>query len=58
MTAKKKEIAELTCSAGPDQVEILELCYPQPRVGGKIIGEGVAAVPALIKALHEEAKVI
>ncbi len=58
MMAKKKEIGEVNCAGGTDQVETIELCYPQPRVGGKILGEGVAAVPALVKALHEEAKVI
>ncbi len=58
MMAKKKEIAEIPCSAEAGAVEILDLAYPKSRTGGKIVGEGVAAVPALIKLLHEEAKVL
>ncbi len=58
MMAKKKEIAETPCSQSGSDVEILDLSYPKSRGGGKIVGEGVAAVPALIKLLREEAKVL
>lgn len=58
MMAKKKEIAEARCSEAEGQIEILDLSYPKSRSGGKIVGEGVAAVPELVRLLHEEAKVI
>ena len=58
MMAKKKEIAETPCSQAGSKIEVLDLSYPKARSGGKIVGEGVAAVPALIKLLHEEAKVL
>lgn len=58
MMAKKKEIAEVACSTSAGQIKVLDLFYPKSRAGGKIVGEGVAAVPALIKLLQEEAKVI
>jgi len=58
MMAKKKEIAETPCSHSGSKIEVLDLSYPKARSGGKIVGEGAAAVPALIKLLHEEAKVL
>ena len=39
-------------------VETLSFELPPPRQEGRIVGEGVAAVEELIKALREEAKVI
>ena len=48
----------LAVELGPPHLERLALELPPPRAGGRIVGEGVAAVPALVKALREEAKVI
>jgi electron transfer flavoprotein beta subunit len=58
MLAKKKEIAEKVVQSGGQSVSVESLSYPQARQGGMIIGEGVAAVPELVKRLREEAKVI
>lgn len=58
MAAKKKPLEEVEFEdvANQAQVELLEL--PAPRKEGRIIGEGAAAVPALIDALRNEAKVL
>jgi electron transfer flavoprotein beta subunit len=58
MAAKKKPIEETPCPAGANQVEIVELALPPARKAGRIVGEGAAAVPALISALCNEAKVL
>lgn len=39
-------------------MEIVSLELPPARAEGRIIGEGADAVPALIEALRNEAKVI
>ena len=58
MAAKKKPLDEVPCPevAGTVQVQSLEL--PPPRPEGRIVGQGVEAVPALIDALRNEAKVL
>jgi electron transfer flavoprotein beta subunit len=58
MAAKKKVIEERAVELGTPHLERLALELPPPRAGGRIVGEGVAAVPALVKALREEAKVL
>jgi electron transfer flavoprotein beta subunit len=58
MAAKKKVIEERAVELGAPHLERLALELPPPRAGGRIVGEGVAAVPALLKALREEAKVL
>ena len=58
MTAKKKEIADLPCTCADSDIEVLDLAYPKPRSGGKIVGEGKDAVPELVRLLREEAKVL
>jgi electron transfer flavoprotein beta subunit len=58
MAAKKKVIEERVVDLGAAHLERLALELPPPRAGGRIVGEGVAAVPALLKALREEAKVL
>ncbi len=57
MMAKKKplEVKEVETEAGG--VEVIELALPPERTGGRIVGEGPDAVPALIDALRNEAKV-
>jgi electron transfer flavoprotein beta subunit len=39
-------------------LEILALSPPPERQAGKIVGEGAAAVPELVRLLREEAKVL
>jgi electron transfer flavoprotein beta subunit len=58
MAAKKKVIEERAVELGAPHLERLALELPPPRAGGRIVGEGAAAVPALVKALREEAKVL
>ncbi len=58
MQAKKKplEVRDVTLDAAG--LEMLSLSYPPERKAGRIVGEGAAAVPALIDALKNEAKVL
>lgn len=58
MAAKKIQIEEKSVSLPDDNIEILEINYPPEKPPGKIVGEGVDAVPELIRLLKEEAKVI
>lgn len=58
MAAKKKPLEKKEPAVSPAQSEIVSLELPPPRPGGKIVGKGVEGVAALVKALHEEAKVI
>ena len=60
MAAKKKPLDEkpLPASLGPAVVEIVKMEPPPPRPPGRIVGEGVAAVPTLVSLLRNEAKVI
>ena len=58
MAAKKKPIEERAVDLGAPGVERLALELPPPRKPGRIVGEGVAAVPELMRALREEAKVL
>ncbi len=58
MMAKKKPVETLETSAIDPRVETVNMNYPLERPAGKIVGEGVAAVPELIRLLREEAKVI
>ncbi len=58
MAAKKKplEIKPVTLAAGA--IEVLAMRPPPDRKDGTIVGEGAAAVPALLRLLREEAKVL
>ena len=58
MAAKKKPLEEVEAQveANLAQVETVEL--PPERQEGRIVGEGVDAVPALIEALKNEAQVL
>ena len=58
MAAKKKPLEEKAVDLGPLHVERLTFELPPARKAGRIVGEGVGAVPELIKALREEAKVL
>jgi len=58
MAAKKKPLDETGFEDVPNQAQVESLELPPARAGGKILGEGAAAVPALIEALRNEAKVL
>jgi electron transfer flavoprotein beta subunit len=58
MAAKKKPLDVKPIALAAGGIELLKLAPPAERTAGKIVGEGAAAVPALIKLLREEAKVL
>ncbi|OQX95399.1 electron transfer flavoprotein subunit beta [candidate division KSB1 bacterium 4572_119] len=58
MMAKRKPIDEKQVDMETAKIEIVQMAYPQSREGGKIVGEGVDAVPELVRLLREEAKVV
>ena len=58
MMAKKKLVAEEDVILEQAKVSIAGLTYPAARGVAKIVGEGVGAVPELVRLLREEAKVI
>jgi len=58
MAAKKKPIDDVAAENVTSQVEVLSIQSRPPRKPGEIVGNGVDAVPALVKKLREEAKVI
>lgn len=58
MAAKKKPLEVVPVTAGAAQVTVASLALPPERPAGRIVGEGAAAVPALIEALTSEAKVL
>ena len=58
MLAKKKPIDIKDLDLDESGIEVLELTLPPDRKAGRIVGEGPAAVPALVEALRNEAKVL
>lgn len=58
MMAKKKKIETVESEPVQAKTEIVHLNYPPSRPPGKIVGEGVEAVPELVRLLKEEAKVL
>lgn len=58
MAAKKKPLESKPAALGESKVKIEKIELPPERAAGKIIGEGAAAVPELIRLLHTEARVI
>ena len=58
MAAKKKPLEEAPCTPAENQAEVVALELPPARKEGRIGGEGPEAVPALIDALRNEAKVL
>ncbi len=58
MAAKKKPLEVKPVSPGAGAVTLLGLALPPDRKPGQIVGEGADAVPALVKLLRDEAKVI
>jgi electron transfer flavoprotein beta subunit len=58
MAAKKKPIEERPAALGEAGLEVVAMSLPPPRGAGKIVGEGPAAIPELVRLLREEARVI
>jgi electron transfer flavoprotein beta subunit len=58
MAAKRKPLEVKPAVLGDTKVSVQRLELPPERAAGRIIGEGAAAVPDLIKALQTEAKVL
>jgi electron transfer flavoprotein beta subunit len=58
MAAKKKPLETKPAQLGPVRVTVKSMNLPPDRPAGRIIGEGAAAVPELIRLLQTEAKVL
>lgn len=58
MAAKKKPLDVKPAQLGAEQLVVARLELPPERAAGRIIGDGVAAVPELIRLLRDEAKVL
>lgn len=58
MAAKKKPLETRPAQLGEVRVTVEKMELPPDRPAGRIIGEGVAAVPELIRLLQTEARVI
>ncbi len=58
MAAKKKPIEEKPVTLEAPALEVVSLALPAARAPGRIVGQGVEAVPELVRLLRDEAKVI
>ena len=58
MAAKKKPIDEKPANLGEPNLELVSLALPAARASGRVVGQGVAAVPELVRLLREEAKLL
>jgi electron transfer flavoprotein beta subunit len=58
MAAKKKPLESKPAQLGPVRVTVKSMELPPERPAGRIIGQGAAAVPELVRLLQEEAKVL
>jgi electron transfer flavoprotein beta subunit len=58
MAAKKKPLETKPAQLGDVRVTVKSLQLPPDRPAGRIVGEGAAAVPELIRLLQTEAKVL
>lgn len=58
MGAKAKPLAEEAAEIIENQMVVLKVELPPARKPGRIVGEGAAAVPALISALRTEAQIL
>src|SRR5215469_1960740 len=58
MAAKKKPMESKPAALGQARVTVRSLALPPERPAGRIIGEGAAAVPELVRLLQTEAKVL
>lgn len=58
MAAKKKPLDVKPAQLGAETVTVTKMELPPERSGGRILGEGAAAVPELVRLLQNEAKVL
>ena len=58
MAAKKKPLEVKPAQLPPPQLTVRKLELPPERKAGRVVGEGAAAVPELVKLLQTEAKVL
>jgi electron transfer flavoprotein beta subunit len=58
MAAKKKPLEVKPAQVGEERITIEKMELPPERAAGRIVGEGPAAVPELVRLLHTEAKVL
>ncbi len=58
MAAKKKPIDDKPVALSEPGLALLAMGLPAARAAGRIVGQGSAAVPELVRLLREEAKVI
>lgn len=58
MAARKKPLEVKSAQMGPLAVTVTTMELPPDRAPGRIIGEGIAAVPELVRLLQTEAKVL
>jgi electron transfer flavoprotein beta subunit len=58
MSAKKKPLESKPAQLGEVRVKVKGMALPPDRPPGRIIGDGVAAVPELVRLLQTEAKVL
>ena len=58
MAAKKKPLEVKPAQLGDVRMTVSTMALPPERPPGRILGEGVAAVPELVRLLQTEAKVL
>jgi electron transfer flavoprotein beta subunit len=58
MAAKKKPLESKPAQLGAVRVTVSKMELPPERPAGRILGEGTAAIPELVRLLQSEAKVI
>ena len=58
MAAKKKPLDTRAAQLGESRVRVTTIELPADRPPGRILGEGVSAVPELVRLLRTEAKVL
>jgi electron transfer flavoprotein beta subunit len=58
MAAKKKPLLTKPAQLAESRVVVRKLEHPAERKAGRIVGEGAAAVPELVRLLQAEAKVL
>ena len=58
MAAKKKPLETKPAQLGTPRVRVTSMELPPDRPAGRIVGEGAAAVPELVRLLQTEAKVL
>ncbi len=58
MAAKRKPLEVKDADLPEERLRVERLDYPPERAEGRIVGEGIGAVPELVRLLRDEAKVI